>query len=569
MLKYWGEGMNIIKFYTAELKSEENKELIELNEEIITDDVKKQIEEFLKYCDSKIATVEGYDIHDTNLPKQWKRHILKMYLNGNYEELAYLLYDEFTDRAIACSGKGYNKYISIVFADNCIYIIHTSKLDGVGKPKKSKNISIIFNILTRANLIRFIKLVIESNKILVYAWEREKTQHFRKFLGFDIDEYEDLGNITFYLRSIKNKFFEIKFEIFADDLINHVIKGDILINHQRKILKIGDEEYEIIKITSKNELKQKTYKDIKEFYNKLFMDYNQITSELYKIVKKYCSTLHGHIKGIDNKDSYDDKDYIVISGKRYSKEGVKLILLAGFKSRTCELRFREDYLNYLNEEILLTILENKQLPICHILEEFFLDGIDLGCLKIYNRITIDGDIDNFKNLYQTLSECLIKYKKSEHIRDMIYLTILNYYKLFLDDTKFSYFFDSLIRNYISSIDYGYFGYLDYEDSIIEYKEQTWWSNKPKEQKDRISELINKLNGKEVPIFITIVGFSEKSRRITQIKGQIPNDDTITELTEYGNKELKDRGLNYKLDFILPIEYKNGYILLIVFKRDSL
>jgi len=560
--------MNIIKFYTAELKSE-NEDNLKLKEENITDDVKKQIEEFLNYCNGKIANNEPYDILETKLPKQWKKNVIKKYNGKNYDDLAELLFDEFTDGAIASSGKGCNKYISILFVGDDIYIIHTSKLDGLGKSKRSKNISIIFNILTRPSLIRFIKLQLVNSKVFVYAWEREKTQHFRKFLGFEIDGYDDLGNITFYLRNIKNRFFIVKFEVFTDDLINHVINGDISLNYNKKKLIIGNDEYEIVKITSKNELKQKTYKDIKEFYTKLFIDYYNITSKLYEIVKKYVLSLDSMDYYIyEKEDSYDDKEFTVINGKKYLKEG-NLTILAGFELKNNKLRFKEDYLNYLNDILLSALHNEKRIPICHILEEFLLDGINLGCLKVYNKININWDIDEFDKLYSTLLKNLIKYKNSKHVKDVIYLTLLNYYKLFFEDSYFSYLFDSLIKNYISNMDYGYVGYADYEDELIEYKEQKWWESKLNKQKTKISELINKLKNRDTPLFITIVGFSEDSRRILPIKGQKLSDNAVTELKDYANQTLKEKKIFYDLDIILPINYMRGYLLLIVFKRNEI
>ena len=45
------------------------------------------------------------------------------------------------------------------------------------------------------------------------------------------------------------------------------------------------------------------------------------------------------------------------------------------------------------------------------------------------------------------------------------------------------------------MDYGYVGYADYEDELIEYKEQKWWESKLNKQKTKISELINKLKNR--------------------------------------------------------------------------
>ncbi|WP_421077933.1 hypothetical protein Mjas_00945 [Methanothermococcus sp. Ax23] len=538
----------------------------EIIEEQLNRESEEYISDMIKFCEDR--TNKEYDFNETNLPKNWKDFSIRFLNIEYYEMLAELLMNDFEQGAIRGNGKGLNKSLTVIIKpkENSIFIIHCSKLDGLSKEKDE--LKRINTLISKKGLIRFIKLKILDDNIVVKVWERDKSNKFSEFVGIDSIDWEEWGDITFKLKDRELPFLAIKYEIEHEKLLNCLLSNLITLDYRYNTLKINNSEYEVLEIISK--ANNQKYSDIKKFHNHLVENYYNVSSKL----KEKINNTYQKLSGYSLKKIKEYTEYIQIPDEcnfdKYQKVNKKIedndIFVLCAYEHNGKIEIDEGFAKELLESLKKSINDKSKIKMLHILEKYLLCPLEFKHFLIYNDLSISlpiSSLNKYNDLIEHLENEYIDYKNDIIAQNLCLLTILTIYKHIFADTNFEIWFNKLIEKHLESLNCDS-KFLSYESAKIEFKRGDWWKNKKDFLNNKLkNELSKKMDGINVPIFIFFVGFDEQAK--TVFSASLPPSDKIGDLKKNLGKISDYELLNI---ITIPKESENRGMIIFIYKQSQ-
>jgi len=531
----------------------------------LTDDAQESLKKTMEFCKSKAIT--PHNIRESKLPESWKRDYFAQKLlkpeqisRDELNTAVDVVVNDFAHGAISTKGKGYNKYILLILLENETYLIHATKLESIGTQKKERTAKLFNRLVDPDNILRYIHILKEkSENIQVFAWERGKeSKTFTQFVGFELDNYEELGNIIFFLKDKKSGLEGLKYETSPEELYHNLVKGVLKLKTISNIFNMNGAEYEVTKVVSKSSLRYDELRNLTELYEKLLYSHVGVTSFLKEKLSKHKIALT-----IANTD-LDKEKSVILAGTEYNKiiEGTenKVLILCGYKDAYKQLRYDRAFLVNFFKSIESNIKTGQKIYLLHLLDEATLEApTNLDSFIIFNKIKSDNE----SNLRKTLDlfSNLIKTGKYNHdfLKDILCLLYLDTIEQMWSGTNISFFFNSMKKIILQDMTPLTSQFYDLEDGIIEYKSGQCWKKRIQENVSYLTNVIKTKSKQNYPLII-LIGVDEKTRDLILIDYQ--NDDTLTTIKKEVNIELAKLQQSNIIKEIYPIKNNNKQLLII-------
>lgn len=454
--------------------------------------------------------------------KTWITSLLSEAHNNN--NINFLITDFAEEMNTNMRGK--DKYVILIIMNNELILVHTR----MGEKSLSPKFKFFDRMLDKDNILRYVWFKETENKINVRYYEKYQSKFFKEWLGVNRKDlfYEFGGKNKFYLDLYGYPLvLEINDEDFDD---NEYFEFD----NNSVIFKAPPEGLKINHIQRSN----KRYDNINEFEKdrtsrRFNLKYHQ--DEYNKLINSF--------KPLENK-IYDFETCVKSTNGNYYLEKVNTNLTILFCNEKIDID--DDFL----DSLIISILNNGELELCHAGLSLFGDPIIIGKLKIYNKLT------------SNLANPLINYYNSKefsssHKKEFLYAI---FHCLYLEnkETTYSYFLEKCSKEFSKKLT---FSSNIYENHLIELKSRDFISKNNEEIIDNISkDICKKILKSDFKFYI--LGYDEQTRTYEPLSSQKFPDDRINTL----NIKIKEKTKVSKITmFKMEYDDKKCILALIVQK----
>jgi len=461
---------------------------------------------------------------ELNISSNRKIWIESLLLKNDSNNIKFLMND-FTDE-MNTNMREKNKYVILIVMKNELILVHTK----LGEKSLSPKFKFFDRMLDKDNIMRYVWFKKNDDNINVLYYEKYQSKFFTNWLGINQKDlfYEFGGTNKFYLDLYGYPLvLEIDDEDFED---NDYFK----FNNNTVTLKEPAEGFKINHIQRAN----KRYENIQDFEK----DHTSRRFNLKHHQEKYNDLMNSFIP-LQNK-IYDCETCVKSSNNKYYIPKVNTNLTILFCNGKIDID--EDFL----DSIILSILNNGEIELCHAGLKMTGIPIMIGNLKIYNNLNLN------------LSKPLIDYYNntelsSSHKKEFLYAI---FHCLYQENQNniYSYFLMKCTEEFSNKLT---FSSNIYENEIIELKSRDFLPKKTETIIENLSRDINKkISHSDLKFYI--LGYDEKTRTYEPFSSQRFSDDRIYNIKQKIKEKTKVSEITL---FKMNYDDKNCILILIAKK----
>lgn len=482
------------------------------------DDFPKKNKNYVIEVMKSLSSSDKLDFNNLKINTNRKIWIKSLLSENNPHNINFLINDFAEEMNTTMRGK--DKYVILIIMNKELILVHTK----MGEKSLSPKFKFFERMLDKDNILRYVWFKKIGDKINVKYYEKYQSKFFTKWLGIN---RKDL----FYEFGGKNKFFldlygyplvlEINDEDFKDNEYLEFTNNSVIFKNPPEGLKIDH-------IQRSN----KRYDNVNEFEK----DHISRRFKLKHHQEEYAKLMNSFIP-LENK-IYDYETCVKSTDGKYNfqKENTNITIIF------CNEKIDIDE-NFL-DSIVLSILNNGEIELCHAGLKITPTPIIIGKLKIYNMINLN------------LANPLIEYYNSKefsssHKKEFLFAI---FHCLYLENngTIYSYFLRRCLEEFSEKLT---FSSNIYENELIELKSRDFLPKKNDGIINNLSEdILKKISNSDFKFYI--LGYDEKTRKYEPLSSQKFSDDRLNTIS----KKIKEK-TNVKDITIFKMEYDDKSCIL--------
>jgi len=483
------------------------------------------------------SDIEKLNINELDLrtnPKRWAISLLNGYPYNVSREVVENLITDFTD-SMKTRMREESKYaIGLLILDKLI-LCHSV----FGEETITPEWQIIQRMLDADNILRYVCFEKSEEDIFVKFWEKEATSSFVDWLGLPRKQAFLFGGSYRLRGEVENMVTE--FQLTEDDIKTWVDEHPELeegkINFSSPIqylnineIRVGHKKYE--------RMGDFLQDYVAESYGLLKYQgkYKEIMEEMLPLLIKY----------------YDEKTRLV------RKEGDEEILEISKTLPNFDVFFTNHYIEirytYV-EDLIKRCLNNEPINIYHAGVEFTYKPLQIGNIKIYNKI-----------LFTDLINTMIKYFENTNLQDKYLISCIKYAIFHLlaytnEQSPISYLFERISQG-ISHMLKLMGGFTKLEGQILEYKSKDILTEKTNKVVEKLTQdFSEKLNVSHFKIYFIGV---EDDGSIDSIPKSRISSSRIQNITNSIESKLKSSEIHPMI-----LKHGTGYILMLIVNTKTM
>lgn len=483
--------------------------------------------------------------------KKWINKIRESYPEKQDDLVEYLL-NTFRHSLYPRSKEKSRHIVGVLLLHDTMLLFHGKKDPSLAE--FDNKIHSVKLILHPKNVLRSVIITNENGTITFSAFEhnRKWSKGHAEFWRIKPEyvTWDSLGNITLTIEFDSDIFpYPVTLPLESDRL-DEMVKRNLI--SPTGTVKLGQQEGSITKAEV-----LRTSMDFSSFYDLYIIQKQKLVAHRDKFLNLIPQNRNSDLLDfkIKNKYRYEEdlsRVYEIMPDDRrtiHDKEHPRYTICFFTKSIP-----KINPSNALITKIYQSIFENYPLEIWHAGEETSSEPTTIGCLDIYNKVNVNGNLIDFSNKLLNIIQD-VESKKTKYLLQNYFCML---WKTNVNNNHFKYLFDyiddELIRSQLNSM-FKLDGLFD-KENYIEFKSGDGVSGKPARfVNGNLRPTINKyVKNKTFTRFCILYGIEDNG----DIKPlyHLPNDK-ITSIENSANKQLSNETIQVKVH---PIPYKEGLVL---------